>query len=89
MEIFFSLAHEKIVLIAPPSLVRGAWITEERLIAASRELAGCYQGISERLGCRFADAGQWNIPLAYDGVHFTETGNRTFADAICALLCDE
>ena len=31
------------------------------------------------LGIRFADAGKWDIPLAYDGVHFTEKGHRAFA----------
>ena len=31
----------------------------------------------EWLGIRFADAG--DIPLAYDGVHFTELGHKAFA----------
>ena len=42
--------------------------------------------LAERLGIRFADAGNWNIPLAYDGVHFTEQGHRAFAAGLLEEL---
>ncbi len=35
---------------------------------------------------RFADAGKWNISLAYDGVHFTEQGHRAFAAGLLEEL---
>ena len=38
------------------------------------------------LGIRFADAGKWNISLAYDGVHFTEQGHRAFAAGLLEVL---
>ena len=38
------------------------------------------------LGVRFADAGDWNIPMAYDGVHFTEQGHRAFAAGLLEVL---
>ena len=35
--------------------------------------------LSEAQAAAFADAGEWDIPLAFDGVHFTEEGHRRFA----------
>ena len=37
-------------------------------------------------GLRFADAGDWDIPMAYDGVHFTEQGHRAFAAGLLEVL---
>ena len=51
----------------------------DRLIDGSRAFARLCQSMAERMGIRFADAGNWAIPLAYDGVHFTEKGHRAFA----------
>ena len=31
------------------------------------------------MGIRLTDAGKWKIPLAYDGVHFTEQGHKALA----------
>ncbi|MBO5171395.1 MAG: lipase [Oscillospiraceae bacterium] len=72
----------QLLLIAPPSMKRGAWITEENLIAESVKLAKSYQALSPKLGIAFADAGQWNVDLAFDGVHFTEEGHRAFAEGL-------
>ena len=73
---------EKILIIAPPAMVRGAWIPEDRLIKASMALAESYRSLSERLGVRFVDSGNWNVPLCYDGVHLTQEGHRIFADRL-------
>ena len=77
---------KRIVLLAPPPMKRGAWVTEDSLIAESVKLAGQYQCLSKRLGIFFADAGQWGIPLAFDGVHFSEAGNRAFAEGLYAFM---
>lgn len=82
MENFLSrlaFSKEKILLIAPPPLSRGAWVTEQRLVDESAKLAGEYRMLAGRWGVRFLDAGEWEIPMAFDGVHFTEEGNRGFA----------
>ena len=42
--------------------------------------------VAERLGIRFADAGKWDVSLAYDGVHFTEQGHRAFAAGLLEEL---
>ena len=74
-----SLERNKLLLIAPPPVALGEWVPSQQLIDDSRALAGLFQALAERLGIRFADAGNWEIPLAYDGVHFTEQGHRAFA----------
>ena len=76
----------KTVLIAPPPLCRGEWVSGDALILRSRLLAGAYQTVAERLGIRFLDAGEWRIPLCFDGVHFTEEGHRLFAAQIARSL---
>ena len=76
----------QLLLIAPPSMKRGAWVTEENLIAESARLTEAYQALSQKLGIAFADAGQWNVDLAFDGVHFTEEGHRAFAEGLYAYL---
>lgn len=74
-----SLTRDKLLLIAPPPMVPGAWVDSRELVDDSHTLAGYYRDLAAQLGIAFADAGRWNIPLAYDGVHFTEEGHRAFA----------
>ena len=89
MEAFLRYLQPKcgrLLLIAPPPMKRGAWVTEENLIAESVKLAEAYQALSLKLGILFTNAGQWNVPLAFDGVHFTEEGHRAFAEGLYAYL---
>ena len=81
-----SLNQSKILLIAPPQMTLGAWVPSPQLIDDSRTFARLCQALAERLGIRFADAGKWDIPLAYDGVHFTEQGHRAFAAGLLEEL---
>ena len=73
------LDRNKLLLIAPPPVTLGEWVPSPQLIDGSRAFARLCQSMAERMGIRFADAGKWDIPLAYDGVHFTEKGHRAFA----------
>lgn len=73
------LDRSKILLIAPPPVTLGAWVPSAKLIDDSRTFARLCQTLVERMGIRFADAGKWDIPLAYDGIHFTEQGHKAFA----------
>ena len=52
----------------------------------SRNLARQYEALAERRGIQFADAGEWDISLAYDGVHFTEEGHARFAGGLASCL---
>ena len=69
----------KILLVAPPPMEQGAWVSDPQTVEESRRLAGCYEAIAHRLGVAFADAGVWDVELAYDGVHFSEDGHLAFA----------
>jgi lysophospholipase L1-like esterase len=81
-----SLDQSKILLIAPPPVTLGAWVPSAKLINDSRTFAQICQTLAERMGIRFADAGKWDIPLAYDGVHFTEQGHKAFAAGLLEKL---
>ena len=73
------LDRSKILLIAPPPMALGEWVPSQRLIDGSHTFTGLCRVLAEQLGIHFADAGKWNISLAYDGVHFTEQGHKAFA----------
>lgn len=83
------LEAERIFLLAPPPMQRGAWVPDQNLIDASVQLASQYRMLAERMGIRFADVGAWQIPMAFDGVHFTGAGNRSFAEALANVLTNE
>ena len=73
------LDRSKILLIAPPSVALGAWVPSQHLIDDSHTFARCCKNLAEKMGIHFFDARKWDIPLAYDGVHFTEQGHKAFA----------
>lgn len=81
-----STERSKILLLAPPAMKLGAWVNTQSLVEASKELTQAYQCLSQRLGIRFANADDWNIPLSFDGVHFTEEGHKAFGLALMNYL---
>lgn len=81
-----SLDRNKILLIAPPPMALGEWVPSQQLIDDSHTFAQLCQILAEQLGIRFADAGKWNISLAYDGVHFTGQGHKAFAAGLLEKL---
>ena len=72
----------KILLVGPPPKELGEWVPSEELVLASKALPHQYRQVAERLGIGFADAGDWNIAVCFDGVHYTEAGHRAFAEGI-------
>ena len=76
------------LLVGPPPMKRGAWVPDDGLVAASKALARQYEALAERLGIQFASAGEWDIELTYDGVHFSEEGHARFAEGLAARLYD-
>ncbi|MDO4732015.1 MAG: GDSL-type esterase/lipase family protein, partial [Bacillota bacterium] len=80
------LPWERLFLLAPPPFCPGEWLREPELLAASRQLGPAYRGLAEKLGIPFADSAEWQIPLAFDGLHFTEEGNRIFAGSLYAAI---
>ena len=79
-------AAGRFLLIAPVPLQSGTWVPDDSVITQSLLLSKRYRRLAAELGADFADAGQWNIPLAYDGVHFTEEGHRIFAEKLLEHL---
>lgn len=89
MEIFLrQLPPCPTLLIAPPAMTAGAWVSGDALIAESAALPALYRQAADRLHIHFADASRWDIALTFDGVHFTEEGHRAFARQLAALLPD-
>ena len=80
------LDRGKVLLIAPPPVALGEWVPSPQLIEDSHAFARFCQTLAERMGIRFADAGKWDVSLAYDGVHFTEQGHKAFAAGILEEL---
>lgn len=80
------LDRSKVLLIAPPPMALGEWVSSQQLIDDSHTFARLCQALAEQLGIRFADAGKWKISLAYDGVHFTEQGHKAFAAGLLEEL---
>ena len=86
METFLTYLRDKknlreILLIAPPA-AGPEEMTDVRLRVYAEEakkLPAEYREIAERQNIRFVDADAWHIPMAYDGVHFSEEGHRIFA----------
>ena len=76
----------RVILTAPPPFRYGEWVTSPRQIEESEKLAGVYALLAHDLGVSFADAGQWGIELAFDGVHFTPRGHAAFAEGLSAVL---
>ena len=80
------LERSKILMIAPPPMTRGEWVPSQQLIDDSHTFARLCQALAEQLSVRFSDAGKWNVPLAYDGVRFTEQGHKAFAAGLLEEL---
>ena len=75
-----------ILLIAPPPMQFGDWVQTQELIDGSVRLGGLYRALSEKLGVAFADAGEWNVAPAFDGVHFSPEGHTAFAEGLATIL---
>ena len=87
MEAFLNRCNMPLILlISPPPMKRGAWVPDDGLVEESKNLARQYERLAKRRGIWFADAGEWDIALAYDGVHFTEEGHARFAEGLASCL---
>ena len=87
MEAFLNRCNMPLILlVSPPPMKRGAWVPDDGLVEESKNLARQYEALAKRLGIRFADADEWDIELAYDGVHFTEEGHARFAGGLASCL---
>ena len=75
-----------LLLIAPPPMIPGEWVPARELIDRSRQLTEEYRTLAAETGATFADAGEWDVELSFDGVHFTAAGHAAFAAGLNTLL---
>ena len=80
------LEKQQILLIGPPRMRPGAWITDDRLLEDCVRLNAAYRAVAEKLGIPFVDAADWDIEVTFDGVHYSEQGHRTFAENLALAL---
>ena len=89
MESFISDIQEtgvQILLISPPPMQDGEWVRSTELIEESEKLGKLYRELAERKDILFADAGEWNVELTFDGVHFSPEGHASFAAGLIERL---
>ncbi|MGN0362146.1 MAG: GDSL-type esterase/lipase family protein [Bilifractor sp.] len=83
---------QNIRLIAPVAFKRGTWVESEEEVLESHRLRDVYQVLAAKTEISFTAATEWNIPLQFDGVHFTAEGHRMFArkmrDVVLLSLLD-
>ncbi|MCQ2558445.1 MAG: GDSL-type esterase/lipase family protein [Oscillospiraceae bacterium] len=72
----------RILIIAPPG-IEGYGLT---VFQNTVSLADRYRRMARNLGIEYADATEWNLKFAYDGIHLTPEANRVFAEKVAAAL---
>ena len=75
-----------LLLVAPPLMQSGTWVESDALIRSSGQLAPLYRDLAALCGVSFCDASGWDIPVVFDGVHFSEQGHRRFAKQMQRVL---
>ena len=78
--------RSRVLLICPPVLRRGEWVREESVLRESRLLSGALRKAAAQNRVCFADSGNWEIAIAFDGVHFLPEGHRAFAERLLGTL---
>ena len=81
-----SAGEAKMLLISPPALCPGDWVQSDAVIAESEMLADHFAKIATERQIAFADAAEWGVGLAFDGVHFTREGHGAFFEGAYAAL---
>ena len=79
-------APEEYLLIAPPAMYIPAQGGLPAIDTRDGRLSEEYKKAAGRTGCRFLDSASWDVPLSFDGVHFSEEGHAVFAEGIVRYL---
>lgn len=82
----FRTGGRETILIAPPRVYADEDLYGPFINRASEGMADALRDVAEDYGARFLDASAWGIGTAYDGVHFSAAGHRTFADRLMDCL---
>ena len=82
------LDQSRIMVIAPVLIGNetGDDPLSRKYFMESKKMNEAFREIASNQGILFADASEWGIDLAFDRVHFSEEGHRTFAGKMTELL---
>ena len=80
------LKKSQIILVGPPRMKPGAWITDTQLLDDCVHLNAAFRTVAEKTGVRFVDASDWDIEVTFDGVHYSENGHLSFAENLYLAL---
>lgn len=75
-----------VLLISPPVLQYGEWVMDDDLVEESENLGEMYRELAAEKGCMFADSGEWDVEMTFDGVHFSPEGHAVFAQELQKIL---
>ena len=81
-----SSTGKPVLLISPPILQYGEWVMDDDLVEESQNLGEAYRELADSKNCLFADAGEWDIEMTFDGVHFSPEGHAVFAQKLEEVL---
>ncbi len=76
----------QILVVCPPALQPGAWITDSALPHRSQALAAELRAVCAQEQVAFLDTTAWQLPMAFDGVHLSPEGHRRFARLLWQAL---
>ena len=65
---------------------------KEEVLACLEQEKGAFisgEALAQRLGVAFGDTAGWDIPLLFDGVHFSPEGHHRFAEHLAKLLAEQ
>lgn len=80
------LEKDKILVMGPLPVQRGAWVETDQRVADSVKLAELSCLVAHQEGAHYADARDWGVSLCFDGVHFTGEGHQVFAREIKKVI---
>lgn len=75
----------QIKLLVPARMKRGSWVETDNLVAESERIGDYYEKIADEFGISCIRTDRVEIPVLFDGVHFSEEGHRNLADYLLSL----
>ncbi len=76
----------KILLVPPVPMIRGQWVTEQRLIDESARLPELYRELAAAFETDYMPPPEGPGILDFDGVHLTSAGHRSFFEKLKSHL---
>ncbi|MCR4567683.1 MAG: hypothetical protein K5769_06505 [Pseudobutyrivibrio sp.] len=77
----------RFIIIAPP-YIEASEPDLQIYKEASVEMNRLFMELAEKYGIVAFDASTWNIPMGYDGVHFSIEGHKRFAEMLLTEFMD-